>query len=80
METTTGRGRRGGRGRGRGRGGARGGGRGGGRGGRRLSAVKDSDFSNKPLRKVIVRNLPCGLTREAFEDIAQEQEAAECSG
>ena len=33
-----------------------------------MSAVKDSDFSNKPLRKVIVRNLPCGLTREAFEE------------
>lgn len=61
MEATTGRG---------GRGGARGGGRGGrnSSGGRRLSAVKDSDFANKPLRKVIVRNLPCGLTREAFEE------------
>ena len=33
-----------------------------------MSAVKDSDFSNKPLRKVVVRNLPCGLTREAFEE------------
>ena len=30
--------------------------------------MKDSDFSNKPLRKVVVRNLPCGLTREAFEE------------